>query len=1618
MGQSHSTALSSAASGFTGIGTDGRLLELDGDLHYQKSLGQGQFMKTIRCWHPQEGLVVVKLFVKPDGQLRLRSEVATVHHAHHVLKQLPGVLSYPVARETEHAVYLVRQYLYSNLYDRISTRPFLEPVEKMWITYQLLCALRDVHRLEVCHGDIKAENVLISSWNWAYLSDFAPFKPTFLPEDNPADYAYYFDTSTRRPAPAAGSLESGVESEALRAYVARRGRLTPAMDVFSLGCVIAELYLEGKPVFTLSQLLQFRSGEYDPTEALAAIPDPEVRALIVRMIDRDPDNRPTAAACLGEWQGRWFPPLFEAFLYPYMAGFATFLASLNPPGPPGATDPGRALAARYFAHYGEALDGHRATNAPTTPPTTIVCCSDARIDRVYHDWDLIRSALDLDTVKAPEPSRIAKAAVTTGTRPAALILVDLVTACLRNAAFPTSRRHGLELLYWLAPGLRDAQVLNNVVPHVVSLLGDGTAVVRAMAVHVLTRLLGRMRTVPALDADLFPEYVLPPLRTLAGDPEPVVRLALAAAVAPLAEAALLFLDTPAAPGETDHNADDEASSAPRSFGPEDGRTARLTRLRAQFQTVIAPLLTDPRPDVRRALLVDLARLALFFGRPLTLDFLLSHVVTYLNDRDWLLRGSFCEASVGLAAAIGPAGLEQYLLPLLTQALADPNEGVVDKVLQAFVALAEAGLFPKLVLWDLLGTTLPLVYHPNLAIRYTTVALVAAITAQLPTVDKWCLVLPTLVPYLKSDTLDTSRAALLAALRPPISRRLLQEALAKPSADSGSLDTGEAPGTPEGPRPLYKSATSSGSASPTATAMSMTGGAEPTGRWEYLRHADPQDFAKLDALASYLDKVRRNLGPPRNALASDPANDTSSQRTRPITEAGTDHAVELRDLGLTPHTVFLTPYDAERPVLPTSGTPAEDDVLTPVPLTRSASHGENESPRRQPLERAMGQLALCSQGRSQPVDSADAPHHSPPLSPEASSPPSVGGSQSGDPSAPRLPRHAAAKATATVALSRADSQPGLRRASADSSLDRPALRSLARTLERCGPRSPPLFPHRHRLLRHPRFDDTPTTKYRHVLSGGGGGGYFDAHFPAGGPDVTQVASPTSALHWLIHYDAGQTVKLLLRKKAREVFPRPLPELGPPTDPGLLVYHQRRTQEAIPSLQGWRPEGTLVAYFRDHAATVTAITLTSDQALFATGSHDTTVKVWDATRLSSRVLHRARATYTLGARVTDVTFLRGTHSLAATGDDGTVHLIRADAPAELGHADPDARLVRQTRLTAGEYGLRVVHLTPEAQNYLLVATTACRIVALDVHTLAELWALQLPPRYGLPTALVTDPRHTWLLVGTSRGVLTLWDLRFRVTVKAWQHPAQAPVHQLSLYRTPAAHGRWVFVAAGRGEVSVWDVERAECREVFCGARNWAELRRDLVRHQYQAGEAPTVEVAFAQVLAGGHEPPGSTAAGGNSAAASHVGSDAAVRALVHPPEGQFLLTAGEDRRIKYWDLECITDSYTVSGANPATGNRSRYASHSYGTVTVHTETIASTAPSSVTSATGTSLAGSRSGRSGLLPTAGSPRNAPRTCHDSLRSSFTDHEDCITALQIGEVPFPCVISGARNGAVRIYM
>src|SRR5271156_2962525 len=264
MGQGYSLTTLSAASASIDVP------EL-ADLIHDKTLSSARFMKSIRARH-QQGFVFVKAVMKPYPSFQVNKYVKQITKERNALVDVPNALGYQRIVEIGAGGFLVRQHIYSSLYDRMSTRPFLEDVEKKWLSFQLLCAVRDCHAREVFHGDIKTENLLVTSWNWLYLSDFsASFKPTFLPEDNPADFSFYFDTSGRRTCYLAPERFLVADQERSNLGV------NWAMDIFSVGCVIAEIFLEA-PIFTLSQMFRYRKGEYQPEFAhLNKIEDKDIR---------------------------------------------------------------------------------------------------------------------------------------------------------------------------------------------------------------------------------------------------------------------------------------------------------------------------------------------------------------------------------------------------------------------------------------------------------------------------------------------------------------------------------------------------------------------------------------------------------------------------------------------------------------------------------------------------------------------------------------------------------------------------------------------------------------------------------------------------------------------------------------------------------------------------------------------------------------------------------------------------------------------------------------------------------------------------------------------------------------------------------------------------------------------------------------------------------------------------------------------------------------------------------------------------------------------------------------------------------------------------------------------
>ncbi|TRZ03104.1 hypothetical protein DNTS_029893 [Danionella cerebrum] len=682
------------------------------DYEYDKSLGSTRFFKVARAKH-REGLVVVKVFAIQDPSLPLTSYKQELEELKIRLSSCQNCLPFQKAALNEKAAILFRQYVRDNLYDRISTRPFLNNVEKKWIAFQILNAVDQAHKSGVRHGDIKTENVMVTSWNWVLLTDFASFKPTYLPEDNPADFNYFFDTSRRRTCYIAperfvdGSMFA-MESDQTTPLMdltsnsqRTRGELKQPMDIFSAGCVIAELFTEGVPLFDLSQLLAYRKGHFQTEQVLIKIEDQTIRELVAQMVQREPEKRLTAEEYLKQQRGKAFPEIFYTFLQPYMAQFAkeTFQSADE-----------RVLVIRK--NLENILNN---------------LCSVEKQEKVSQE---LSSSKDQGLV----------------------VLVSVITSCLQTLRFCDSKLAVLELIFHLASCLNVEILLDRITPYLLHFCNDSMPRVRAEAVRTLTKVLALVKEVPRNDVNIYPEYILPGIAHLAQDEATIVRLAYAENIAHLAETALRFLELVQENNlSSEHDVSGEDTE--ETLHPNENYDSELQALHEMVQQKVVTLLSDPENIVKQTLMENgITRLCVFFGRQKANDVLLSHMITFLNDKnDWHLRGAFFDSIVWQPMSGGRA---------------PPS----------------SSLFCSK---DLATLRTPFLCHPNLWIRYGAVGFITVVAQHLNIADVYCKLMPHLNPFITQPIIQIDKEiVLLSVLKEPVSRSIFDYALR--SKDIGNL----------------------------------------------------------------------------------------------------------------------------------------------------------------------------------------------------------------------------------------------------------------------------------------------------------------------------------------------------------------------------------------------------------------------------------------------------------------------------------------------------------------------------------------------------------------------------------------------------------------------------------------------------------------------------------------------------------------------------------------------------------------------------------------------------------------------------------------------------------------
>uniref|UniRef100_A0A0E0PHC9 mitogen-activated protein kinase n=1 Tax=Oryza rufipogon TaxID=4529 RepID=A0A0E0PHC9_ORYRU len=256
------------------------------------------------------------IFEHVSDATRILREIKLLRLLRHPdIVEIKHILLPPSRREFKD-IYVVFELMESDLHQVIKANDDLTPEHYQFFLYQLLRGLKYIHTANVFHRDLKPKNILANADCKLKICDFGLARVAFSDTPTAIFWTDYIATRWYRAPELCGSFFSKV--------------YTPAIDIWSIGCIFAEL-LTGKPLFpgknvvhqldiitdllgtpspeTISRIRNEKARRYlnsmrrkKPIPFTQKFPnaDPLAMRLLERMLAFDPKDRPSAEEALAD----------------------------------------------------------------------------------------------------------------------------------------------------------------------------------------------------------------------------------------------------------------------------------------------------------------------------------------------------------------------------------------------------------------------------------------------------------------------------------------------------------------------------------------------------------------------------------------------------------------------------------------------------------------------------------------------------------------------------------------------------------------------------------------------------------------------------------------------------------------------------------------------------------------------------------------------------------------------------------------------------------------------------------------------------------------------------------------------------------------------------------------------------------------------------------------------------------------------------------------------------------------------------------------------------------------------------------------------------------------------
>ena len=732
---------------------------------------------------------------------------------------------------------IFRQYTEFNLLERIYLMPYLQNIEKIWITFQLLYCLNDMKQMKIIHGDLKPENILLTSNLSLYISDFATYKPAYVSIEDISDYTYFFgsnNTDTMK------GCYLAPERLVEKNIINENNEKTYQMDVFSAGVIIAELFLE-RTIFDYTGLLNYKKGNknlFNIDEILSKIPQNNIRSLIYKMIEVNPEKRIDITEALNIMLNEICPIAIPGFIF----HFNSIITSTKFWKP----DLIIGHIYRYWGTIWKIIFGANEQPIPLSQNLNFAIINKIILESPFTNFGegaiFVRNMNNVvylgnqELIMNPENGEInekyLKKCDNIENKSCIYLIIDYILEAIQYTKYDTTNLLALEMLYILSKKIPDVAKLQLILPYFISNLKRKKYIIQLTSINYLFDILYSIDyqelILPVTEYNYFGSYVYPALLKFYNKENPYIILEFFNNVDKIIDLQQKFLNvtlktrlkknkenlnTKNKPFENNINTikeekEEYSNSLGSSLNPKiddnyddivrptifssqrESTTKQQNKDKSfeifndydsnmeSFKHSLFSLTMDligrnNEIDILIIFIRKLPSLLLFYGKSKTNDFS-KFIINNFNKPDWIIQKEILSHIPQMTITIGEKPLNDYILPCMEMLISNnSNELKLLELIKSMNQLLKMEYLSQSNSIDFFVKLIPFILHPNISIKNEIINFCESLFNYLSPDEIFCYLYKPLENFLILPPIMINKNTLLNYCKESIPRFLYQ-----------------------------------------------------------------------------------------------------------------------------------------------------------------------------------------------------------------------------------------------------------------------------------------------------------------------------------------------------------------------------------------------------------------------------------------------------------------------------------------------------------------------------------------------------------------------------------------------------------------------------------------------------------------------------------------------------------------------------------------------------------------------------------------------------------------------------------------------------------------------------